>query len=305
MGRVTLPGPQRRAFLAALLDAPGQWLPPADLADEIWPLGRPRHWAQRLSQMAHGINAVLGAPAVEAQGRSRRTGYRVVVGQLPNTPLLTPLPRPVQVDPATGLRRHARWTAAEQQLLRAQAGQLPVSALAELVTTRCGVAIRTAHAVSCQLKQLGLSQTVTAQLSLRAASALLGVEERAVARRWLERGLLHATRGVGATRGGPYTITRDALATFIRTYPWEVDWRRMAPDDPLTVLARAETAREAWLTRAEAARYLGCSVWTVSGYLRDGKLPDARQAAPERAARPTSWRIPVSNLRTLVRRRRA
>jgi hypothetical protein len=120
--------------------------------------------------------------------------------------------------------KEPRWTEEQDDWLRANLTRKPWRALAQHLG-------RTVVAVRVRAKRLALNKTAGDEtFTCRAAAQILGADDHKVAR-WVERGLLAATRRgtdrVGGQNGDLWRITPAALRTFILRYPQEVDLRRV------------------------------------------------------------------------------
>lgn len=126
-------------------------------------------------------------------------------------------------------RRPEHWTPAELAYLERWYGSVDDERIAaRLGRSVCGIRIRA--------KRAGIRKR-DAGMSSREVAHIFGIDASVVAKVWIRRGLLRATRG--AFRQGPYhiwLITEEAVEAFIRNHGQYVDVEKM-PDSPYRDLA--------------------------------------------------------------------
>lgn len=195
----------------------------------------------------------------------------------------SPRPRPpvsaaTLRDPAHPLHRWRNnrpplWTAAEDQLLRATHGILPLAALAARLPTR------SPGAIGVRARKLGLrayrpdraSGTPAAFPASRVAR-MLGVNDYTV-RRWIASGILPCHRT--PFRAGRRPISRidiEDLTGFLDRYRHLYDPERIVDPSWRRWVRALPPARERWHTPKEVARLLGRSHHTVRSLIRAGDL---------------------------------
>lgn len=140
--------------------------------------------------------------------------------------------------------------------------------------TRLG---RTRAAVVIKSKKLRATVTkVQSTLSAQDAAQLLGID-RAIVARWIYAGDITA-RNARTTSNPLWRITWEQLTAFLERRDRWMAWK----PECITDLALREWAQEMrqdtgrWLTIVQAATQLHVSRWTVSGWVREKRLPAVR-----------------------------
>ena len=290
-----IPGVLTRRLLDAMVARPGRLVPLQELGPVVWPDGPPRHYRLCLAHQAKQLNLLLGAVVVERVGSGARIdGFRLHVSALPKQSV-TAKPRKVET--------RFPWTATEDRVVRDGAASLPLSGLAAKVNAIHGHR-HTLRSVEARIYELGLSKKSAAIYSAHSLAPILGVDDVKIAR-WIERGYLVATRcepsrqATFIRRTGWWRIQHADVETFLRAYPWEVDWRQMSPSHPFTALARSVQRSDPYLTLGEVSRRTGLSHQTLCARIAQGYLRGAVRATPhEPESNPdlATWRIPLSAL---------
>lgn len=160
---------------------------------------------------------------------------------------------------------------------------------------------RTGHAIRKRMLDLGLD-TRQGGWTVQGLSRLFGVNADRVLRAWIRTGLLNGMRGapsrqakLDGTREQWWRIADAEVERFIRTYPWEYDWRTMRQGQRLTSVAREVARQHAYLSLKEAAKALGLHPSKVARLVRLGQLP-ARRLTPAHGTVGRDIRIAASDL---------
>lgn len=150
-------------------------------------------------------------------------------------------------------RRHVRaWSAAEEALLRQQAGH---HTIAELTAAVAALGMqRTEVAVKIRLTRLGLPSGVYSGLTARQVGALFGIDAKTITHGWVARGWLNGVRTCGLA-GAPWIFRDEHLERFIRAHGHAFDWRLMR-GGRWRSLAETLDRSDPWLTAENAARAL-------------------------------------------------
>lgn len=134
----------------------------------------------------------------------------------------------------------------------------PIHEMLAAVNAVEGAPQRTAKAIECRLRTLGLPSSSWGWTS-EALRRMFGVTP-SVAYRWLSTGILKGTRsGLGGyNKGTPWVVSDEDLDVFLRQERWRYDWRKIT--DP-RIRSRAEVYDrvDPWITVQEAATMLGIS----------------------------------------------
>lgn len=159
------------------------------------------------------------------------------------------------------------WTHADIVILEGSFGAVPTAALAQ----RLG---RTVTAVRLKAKRGGLRMRDNAGMTGREVAHLLGVDERLVGR-WVERGMLHTTRGYAQGPHHIHRVTERALDAFVAEHAHWLDARRMQPSP-----WRARVIEQGrWLTTVEVGERTGRHANALSMECLAGRW-DARRRGP-------------------------
>ena len=164
------------------------------------------------------------------------------------------------------VRRWFPWTSRDANRLAAWWGMVPDQEVAAMLG-------RTPKACEERAKESGLTRRMNAdRYTAEAVRRIFGMPDRRVVG-WITAGWLRATRwAVHRRPDGDWSVTREAVADFIRDYPWAYDPARVDQATPYAVLAR-EAHADPWITLVEAGRmlHLGRTAlvrWEARGELR-------------------------------------
>jgi predicted DNA-binding transcriptional regulator AlpA len=161
-----------------------------------------------------------------------------------------------------------RWTPEEDAAVVASAGHITPAEIAQQIG-------RSKSAVHKRAQLLGVYLTTLDWSACRVAT-LFGCSEGVVARRWLDTGMLKATKTPPrkSARYGVYRIKTEAIEQFIRDCPWAYDPLKMKPEThTLALLAKRIHRRDPWLTSSEVAARLGMSNSSIWGWYSKGLIP--------------------------------
>jgi hypothetical protein len=195
--------------------------------------------------------------------------------------------------------RYVRWSEEEVAILRRDAGRFTSWQIAQRIATETG-RTRTEFAIQLKAKTLGLclwSEVLSLSDVCRIMGGLAeGGTPRALYRHLILTGLLPVRRNPGPL--SHIRIEPKDFESFLRTYPWAYDWRRM-PAGRWRTVAELTNRVDPWLTTNEAAAWLGVVPAVVGRYCKQGLL----EAHKQHCCGPTygvtsngAWRISRASL---------
>jgi len=163
--------------------------------------------------------------------------------------------------------RPEHWSKAEVEYLERSYGRRADEAIARHLG-------RTVSGVRLRAKRLGLRKRDIG-LSAREVAGLLGVDESAVSKIWIRRGLLRARPGfpIGGGRR-QWVIDEPDVETFIREHGHWIDATRVPDDSPFRELAMANR----WVSLPEVSERTGHGKKWLLWYFRAGLFPTRRKA---------------------------
>lgn len=301
-----LRGQRLRQIIVYLAEHNDAWVDPAELIADIW--GRPESERARrlLREQIWAINHTVGFDLIEAR-RDRLgikiLGLRVRRHRIPEFAISG---RPKLARHAeSGLRIWADYCPDEDRYLIANHATMTFDALAAGLRERFGRSHRTARGVYDRLRALGIDPKPRGW-SIDRLAQLLGTQPYRIRKDWMARGLLPAVRmcqKYGQTIAHDdhthcnFTFTDDDILTFLDSYPWEYDWRAIAPGTKFAAAARAAYNRDPWVSAKEIIRYTRISEHGVRMRFLRGQYPSARKIALGGA-----WRAPLSEVLAYERR---
>jgi hypothetical protein len=160
---------------------------------------------------------------------------------------------------------------------------------------------RTGRAIRARMLKLGLG-TRQEGWTVQALSRLFGVTADRVLRAWIRPGLMAGSKGepsrqakLDGTREAWWRVPDAEVERFIRSYPWEYDWRVMQAGERLTAVAQEVARRHAYLSPKEAGRVLKLPPTAVTALVREGSLP-AKRVTPAWGTTGREIRIAASDL---------
>lgn len=293
-----------RRVVEQLADRVGRAVSRDELAEAVWPDGRGAYWTKQLTECARSINRAVGAELIRQIRDGHATiGYQIDFRHL--RPGLYRVERPYRIDEATGLRRWAPWTRAEDELLRRSIGRMTASEIAETINSTLSHAYRTPDGVRWRAGLMGLSYAVEG-LSAKQVAEILGIHSTHLSNRLIRPGYLRATRRKprleqsADARNRWWVITEADLEAFIRDYPWHYDYRLMRRGHRLRSLAETVHRQDPWLFFRDVVRIFGVDRTQVFRYLREGRLPNAKRMRTMSGKPNGAWRIPASDVRRLA-----
>lgn len=183
------------------------------------------------------------------------------------------------------------WMPEQDAWLRAHIGTRPAYELVEPFLARFGQE-RTEKALLVRCKRLGISHYMQGW-PLIAVEALFGVDHRAIARWWLQPGLLNGRRWKGRGRNAGWWFELEDIERFCREHPYAYDVSRMDPGRVAGPL-RAEARRlkgiaelicrsDRWLPYAALERYCCVAEGVLDKWLKRGLVPHKRRLGAGRA----------------------
>lgn len=157
------------------------------------------------------------------------------------------------------------WTAQDDDYLRDTYGKVSDKYLA-------GQLQRSVEAVRSRAFVLGISKREQVWTAAE-VGRLFGVDQHKVVEQWIGGGVL-AARQVkgGGFRGYYWSVSDEAMETFIRRYPWHYDRRRIEPRTYYRNLAEAVWQADPLLTVDEAAARVGTHREIILRHIRRGWL---------------------------------
>ena len=180
--------------------------------------------------------------------------------------------------------RPEHWSKAEVAYLERHYGMMTDEAIAKKLG-------RTVWGVRLKAKRLDIRKRDIGHSS-RDVARLLGVEESAVSKVWIKRGLLPATAGFEIGGGRRQWVVTDAgIETFIREHGHWIDARRVPEDSPFKALAMAN----AWISLTEVAERTGHSAHWLVWYFHAGLFPVRRKGTHWYMPAADAPKLPVTN----------
>lgn len=230
-----------------------------------WCTGRRSVSRERASAIRRHLAEARTEDAV-ASLESGYTAYWRSVGLAYTPPRPVRRRAPAQRPERIKRRSWVRWTPDEDAVIRRYAGQEPVQRIVDRLASETGTT-RSATSVVQRACNLGLSLYRPGRTTAEVAR-VFGVGYRTVAW-WHLIGALRMADWIGGAppanrRQRPMRTVDDAeLRRFVASYPWLVDWRRMAPGPP-RAYAEVCQRRDPWLPLEAVYRALGLSRRTVA-----------------------------------------
>jgi len=191
------------------------------------------------------------------------------------------------------------WTADEDKLLREQAGVALGSKEIVEAFKQHGFS-RTQAAINCRAnKALGLYLMPGEDIwSLVRVTQFFGRKGWKASKEWCDSGMLVAERlppGHTSLRGR-WLITTEAVANFIRSYPWEYDPTKFPlQNHPLTKLAYQVYAKNPYATLQEVSERYGMSQTALRKWCHAGVIPFRMRASYQHGGRKNMV-IPLNDM---------
>ena len=167
------------------------------------------------------------------------------------------------------------WTREEEDRLRQLAGTVELHRVAEILTAEFGTP-RTRNAVDVRCARLGISHWVKG-MSMTELERLFGYDHRAIARNFVDTGLLPARRWSGRGPNEGWWFEPADVERFIRSYPWLYDWTKMQRGHRLTRIAEMAHRIDPWVTMDVVARHLCLHPAPAKKWLHWGLIPHKRR----------------------------
>lgn len=184
------------------------------------------------------------------------------------------------------------WSDEQSNRLIELAGTRDVSELAACLSREFGVP-RTVAAVRIQAKRLSIS-LVRRGYTLRDLEKVFGADHKKIVKFWLEPGYLVGERCFQRGPHPGWLVSVASLERFVRDYAWAYGVRAMQPGHPMTQLALVAHRRDPWVTREQAAQWVGINKANFSKWLQRGLVPHRRR--PGAGARQGHVMVRASDL---------